>query len=339
MGLERESETGREKWAEGPPSPPGVPARPGLGVLRRLPHATARGASRAWPAASRAIGPPLRWASALRLRHKVAALAALALAAPAVPAFALPGEDGRGGGLAVSAQLRGCGDAGSGVVCEVDVSHGTVSGASRYEATVTGPDGSVTALGEVGPGGARVWVPYVGNGTYSVEVAAYGDADESKGERRVLESERASTGGGQGQAADGEEEQEEAADKGSDPGGADGGAEERSAGPKGGGPEAAPEQEDRGLSTDCEPAPVDAERTAPTGAGEATAADPTSAPDAGADPGSTAPDAGAEQPAEDADPTTPEGEAESGGEEATPADPPVDAAPSPPQETGDCPPS
>ena len=44
-------------------------------------------------------------------------------------------------------------------------------------ATVTRADGSVDRLGDVGPGGASIWVPYVGAGTYSVKITAYGRAD------------------------------------------------------------------------------------------------------------------------------------------------------------------
>jgi hypothetical protein len=132
--------------------------------------------------------------SALRRVLLVAAIAALAV----VPlrAFGVVGA-GAPSGLSVSASLGGCGVAGEGIVCQIDVSFGGVEGADHYTASVTRADGSVQDLGTVGSGegggSASVSVPYVGAGNYSVTVSAWGDPDEEGGKPELLDRERTGT--------------------------------------------------------------------------------------------------------------------------------------------------
>ena len=118
-------------------------------------------------------------------------LTLLALAVP-LPALAL-NSDGSGtvddptpATLAVSTSLEACGLAGSDVVCELDVAYNAVSGASRYTATVTRADGSVVDYGNVGAGGASLYVPYVGPGSYSVRITAYGEPPSEGGRGNVI---------------------------------------------------------------------------------------------------------------------------------------------------------
>jgi hypothetical protein len=114
----------------------------------------------------------------LIVRRRILIYAFLALAVP-LPALALTG---RGGGeqpppdvsLSVAASLDSCGTAADTIVCKIDVSWNAVPGANRYTASVTRADGSVVDFGDVGAGSASFWVPYVGNGTYTVSVSAYG---------------------------------------------------------------------------------------------------------------------------------------------------------------------
>jgi hypothetical protein len=63
---------------------------------------------------------------------------------------------------------------GDGIACQVNLSFNSLPNATSYAATITSPDGSVTDLGGVSPSGASAWIPYVGAGTYSVQVTAYG---------------------------------------------------------------------------------------------------------------------------------------------------------------------
>ena len=119
-------------------------------------------------------------------RHRALILAALALAVP-LPALALTGG---GSGLSVSASLEGCGVGGGGISCGINASWSGVEGAEYYTASVTAPDGGVTDFGNVGGGGGTtLWVPYVGNGTYTVSISAYG-VDED-GDPEVLETDEA----------------------------------------------------------------------------------------------------------------------------------------------------
>lgn len=122
-------------------------------------------------------------------------LALLALAAP-LPAFAISDQalkpvsaDPGPAALSVSASLDSCGVLSNKVVCKLDVSFNPLSNADSYSATVTAADGSVTDLGDVGPGGASLWVPYEGAGTYSVKITAYGaptQPDDPDGRGRVI---------------------------------------------------------------------------------------------------------------------------------------------------------
>jgi hypothetical protein len=112
-------------------------------------------------------------------RNRALWLTLAALVLP-LPAFALTGEDGAGqvetgpAGLAVSSSLGSCGVIDTGVSCQINVSFNSLPNATSYTATITSPDGSVTDLGGVSPSGTSAWVPYVGAGTYSVAVTAYG---------------------------------------------------------------------------------------------------------------------------------------------------------------------
>jgi hypothetical protein len=116
----------------------------------------------------------------------------LTLLALAAPAFALGSADQGSMGLpgpaslGVSTSLGGCGLAGSDIVCELNVSYESVSGASRYTATVTRADGSVVDYGNVAAGGASLYVTYVGPGTYSVRITAYGSPPSDGGEGNVV---------------------------------------------------------------------------------------------------------------------------------------------------------
>jgi len=116
----------------------------------------------------------------------------LTLLALAVPAFAL-GQGDQGSlappgpaALSVSTTVESCGLAGSDVVCRLNVSYDSVSGASTYTATVTRADGSVVDYGSVGAGGTSLYVPYVGPGTYSVRITAYGTPPSDGGHGNVI---------------------------------------------------------------------------------------------------------------------------------------------------------
>jgi hypothetical protein len=100
----------------------------------------------------------------------------LALLVLVVPTFALGGEEEPSGpgALSVSAALEGCGLANAAIVCQINATWSSVDGADYYAVSVTRPDGSVADLGQ-GAGTSRtLFVPYVGAGTYSVQVAAWG---------------------------------------------------------------------------------------------------------------------------------------------------------------------
>jgi hypothetical protein len=127
-------------------------------------------------------------------RRRTLIYAALALAVP-FPAFALSGGDSPSASstLSVGASLDECGIAASSVVCKIDASWNDVAGAERYTASVTSPDGAVTDYGDVTGTSTSVWVPYVGNGTYTVTVSAWGTppgADKPE----IIAKERAGTG-------------------------------------------------------------------------------------------------------------------------------------------------
>jgi hypothetical protein len=114
----------------------------------------------------------------------------LALAAP-LPAFALnadaPLKNVVPATLNVSTTVGNCGlGGGSDIVCELNVSFNTLPGASSYTATVTRADGSVVDYGAVGAGQASLFVPYVGPGSYSVRITAYGTPPEAGGRGNVI---------------------------------------------------------------------------------------------------------------------------------------------------------
>jgi hypothetical protein len=116
----------------------------------------------------------------------------LTLLALAAPSFALASADQGSvrlpgpAALGVSTTLGGCGVAGSDIVCELNVSYESVNGASAYTATVTRADGSVVDYGSVGAGGTSLYVPYVGPGTYSVRITAYGSPPSDGGRGNVI---------------------------------------------------------------------------------------------------------------------------------------------------------
>jgi len=121
------------------------------------------------------------------MRRRVLLLTAFALSVP-VPAFALSGHEPVGtdaapepATLAVSVTLDRCGIVGAEVLCKLDVTYDSVAGASSHTATVTRADGSVIDYGAIAPGATSLWVGYAGDGSYAVEVSAYGEPDEPGG--------------------------------------------------------------------------------------------------------------------------------------------------------------
>ncbi len=122
-------------------------------------------------------------------RKRTLILALLALAVP-LPALAISersvdAEAQRAlASIAVSASLDTCGVLEVDIVCKINVSFSPVPGATSYSASVTAADGAVTDHGSIGAGGATLFVPYAGDGAYSVRIVAYGppldptDADD-----------------------------------------------------------------------------------------------------------------------------------------------------------------
>ena len=108
----------------------------------------------------------------IRRRHLLYVLAALAVP---IPAFGIGVGSSAAQPLDVGVTLDQCGIASTTVVCKFDASYNSVAGARYYTASVTGPDGSVVDYGDVSSGGTSLWVPYVGDGTYTVTVSAWGD--------------------------------------------------------------------------------------------------------------------------------------------------------------------
>lgn len=122
-------------------------------------------------------------------------LTLLALAAP-LPALATsdkgmePISADRGpAALEVSTSLDSCGTLESKVICKLDVSYNALAEATSYSATVTRADGSVVDYGTVAAGGTSLWVPYVGSGTYSVRVTAFGNPQRPNGGKPVISTE------------------------------------------------------------------------------------------------------------------------------------------------------
>ncbi|MGI9020319.1 MAG: hypothetical protein ACR2G3_06380 [Solirubrobacterales bacterium] len=130
------------------------------------------------------------------MRHwRALAYAVLALAVP-LPALALSGGDAAPeapASLSVSASLDSCGTAADTIVCKIDAGWNEVAGADRYTASVTRADGSVVDFGAVGAGSSSFWVPYAGDGTYTVSVSAYGTPPGSD-EREVVARDSAAAG-------------------------------------------------------------------------------------------------------------------------------------------------
>jgi hypothetical protein len=135
-------------------------------------------------------------------RKRLLLYVALALLVP-VPALAIDQLGGPGSGsssLDASASLDSCGLFENQIVCKIDASFSAVDGATSYTASVTAPNGAVSDYGTVGGGGASLWVPYVGNGTYTVEIQAWGTPpDQSKHKKpKLLASDKATAGKGKG---------------------------------------------------------------------------------------------------------------------------------------------
>jgi len=134
------------------------------------------------------------------MRRRTLLYVLLALTVP-LPAFALSGEgEPAQASLSVSASLDGCGIAGDGVVCKIDASWNQLPGATRYAANITRPDGSVMDVGDVGAGSGSFWVPYAGNGTYTLTVSAYGTPPGSEHSELIAKDSSSADGDGGGEA-------------------------------------------------------------------------------------------------------------------------------------------
>ncbi|HYU16410.1 MAG TPA: hypothetical protein VEL05_10070, partial [Candidatus Acidoferrum sp.] len=121
----------------------------------------------------------------------------LALAAP-MPAFALGLGSGSAPGassLDAHASLDTCGLFSSQIVCKIDVGYNEVAGANRYTASVAAPNGSVSDYGTVAAGGTSLWVPYSGDGDYSVTIQAWGQAPAPGKHARLVTSDVVRAGG------------------------------------------------------------------------------------------------------------------------------------------------
>lgn len=121
-------------------------------------------------------------------RRWIIPLAALVLLTP-VGAVAL---DRGASGLGVQASLQGCGVSGERILCHISASFDRVEGGEFYTASVTRPDSTVqdfgqVATGEEGRATADLWIPYAGNGSYTVEITAWGR--DANGDPEELTSE------------------------------------------------------------------------------------------------------------------------------------------------------
>jgi collagen type VII alpha len=127
-------------------------------------------------------------------RRRLLVLAALALAAP-VPAFALgmATNDPGTGSLDAQASLDSCGLFQNQIVCKIDAAYNEVSGATSYTASVTAPNGAVSDYGSVGAGGTSLWVPYAGNGVYTVQIQAWGTPPYKESKPPLVASDKAGT--------------------------------------------------------------------------------------------------------------------------------------------------
>ena len=133
------------------------------------------------------------------IRKRIFGLALIALAVP-FPALALEGGGAEGTGspgLTVSASLDSCGLADTQIMCKIDAGWNSIEGAETYSVSVTGPDGSVIDMGETAGQGTSIWVPYVGSGSYSVSVAAWGTppGEEEDGTPEVIDRSTSMSGG------------------------------------------------------------------------------------------------------------------------------------------------
>jgi hypothetical protein len=159
--------------------------------------------------------------TAVSLR-RILLLAGLAAVVPA-SAFALEGEASPAG-VSVAASQGGCGISESQIICEIEARWTGVPGTEYYTVSVTGADGSVQDFGRVGGdengGSASLWVPYVGSGTYSVMVSAYGTppGEAGSGHEELLgrESSDNEGGGGDGNEGGGNDVQRSASNAGED---------------------------------------------------------------------------------------------------------------------------
>ncbi len=120
----------------------------------------------------------------------------LTLLALAVPTVAFGGEEAPSGpqSLSVSASLGSCGLANAAIVCQIDASWNALEGADYYTVSVTRPDGSVLDLGQAAGTSRTLFVSYVGSGSYSVQVAAWG-TPPGEDEPEVLARENALSAG------------------------------------------------------------------------------------------------------------------------------------------------
>lgn len=139
-----------------------------------------------------------------RPRARTILLAMLALLVP-LPAFALNGDSTAGSGagpaeIAVSVARGDCGLAETQIVCELDASWSAVEDADYYTVSVIRADGSVVDYGQSTGTGTSLWVPYVGAGTYSVQIDAWGTPEDDSEPAEVIARDRAmSTTGGEDQ--------------------------------------------------------------------------------------------------------------------------------------------
>jgi hypothetical protein len=135
----------------------------------------------------------------------------LALAAP-LPAFAIselaPTSEGQVAQLSVTTSLGSCGVLETALVCTLNVSFEALPAATGYSASVTRADGSVIDTGAISPGGSSIHVPYVGSGTYSVRVTAYGDPEPVEVTGDEVEPEVIATDVGEASAEGGRDDQE-----------------------------------------------------------------------------------------------------------------------------------
>lgn len=216
-------------------------------------------------------------ARAILLVAVLAALAAVPLSAVAVGEESDTGAQTAPRHFAVTATLLGCGRGSGGVICQVAVGFRELDDASSYHVSAVAPDGTVSYLGSLESGGI-VSVPYSGDGSYGIEVQAFGP--EPGGGERSLARAEADLGGRNGEASlapTGESNGEQA--EGTEPGGgADGGdpapafpgpsllppPAESAPGPS----EPAPAPEPEPLPEPSEPAPVEPEPEADGGSPE-----------------------------------------------------------------------